>query len=397
MIKAETRKDTILSIFFIILSIVLFMLPTGFENKMAQNAVRCKGKIISVDNSEVQTIGLVKTGDQDVTLKLMDGPFKDQVLSASNPLLGQMDKDKIYKKGDTALVVLTLNEQGKIIFVNPQDHYRLGLEIFLLSLFAVLLIAYGGFTGLKALLSFLLTALVLWKVLVPLLLKGWDPILISLVVMASLSASIIFLVAGINRKGFTAFVGAFSGVLTSCAMAIYFTKVFHVHGAVMPFAETLLYSGFGHLNLTKIYIAAVFIACAGAVMDLAMDVAASMHEVVCTDPSITRWQAIKSGINVGRAVVGTMTTTLLLAYSGGFITLMMAFMAQGVPWVNTSNFIYVSAEILKTIVGSFGLVTVAPFTALVGGFLLVNSPEKADDRTEGMDGRAEPEPGPAVQ
>ena len=376
MIKTKTRRDTILSVFFLLLSIVLFMLPTGFENKMAQNAVRCKGKIISVDDSDVQTTGIVKTGDQNVTLKLIDGSFKGQVLSGGNPLLGQMDKDKIYKKGDTALVVLTLNEHGKIIFVNPQDHYRLGLEIFLLSLFAVLLIAYGGFTGLKALLSFILTALVLWKILVPLLLKGWDPILTSLAIMASLSGSIIFLVAGINRKGFTAFVGTFSGVLTSCAMAIYFTSAFHVHGAVMPFAETLLYSGFGHLNLTKIYIAAVFIACSGAVMDLAMDVAASMHEVVCTDPGITRWQAVKSGINVGRAVVGTMTTTLLLAYSGGFITLMMAFMAQGVPWANTSNFIYVSAEILKTLVGSFGLVTVAPFTAIVGGFLLVNSPEK---------------------
>ncbi|NWH05383.1 YibE/F family protein [Desulfobacter latus] len=380
MKKIKAGKDTILCIFFILFCIVLVMLPTGFEDKMAQNAVRCKGKIISVDNSEIQTIGIIQTGDQNVTLKLMDGPFKGKVLSAGNPLLGQMDKDKIYKAGDTALVVLTLNEQGEIIFVNPQDHYRLGLEIYLLGLFAVLLIAYGGFTGLKALLSFLLTALVLWKILVPLLLKGWDPILISLVIMASLSAGIIFLVAGINRKGFTAFLGAFLGVLTSCAMAIYFTKVFHVHGAVMPFAETLLYSGFGHLDLTKIYIAAVFIACAGAVMDLAMDVAASMHEVVCTDSSITRWQAVKSGINVGRAVVGTMTTTLLLAYSGGFITLMMAFMAQGVPWVNTSNFIYVSAEILKTLIGSFGLVTVAPFTALVGGFVLVKSPETALQR-----------------
>lgn len=377
MIKIKTSKDTILCVFFMLLSIVLFILPTGFEDKMVKNAVRCKGKIISVDNSDVQTIGMIKTGDQHVTLKLMDGPFAGQVLSGGNPLLGQMDKDKIYKKGDTALVVLTLNQHGEIIFVNPQDHYRLGLELFLLALFAVLLIAYGGFTGLKALLSFILTAQVLWKILVPLLLKGWDPIFVSLMIMASLSASIIFLVAGMNRKGLTAFVGAFSGVLTSCAMAIYFTRVFHVHGAVMPFAETMLYSGFGHLDLTKIYIAAVFIACSGAVMDLAMDVAASMHEVVCTDPGITRWQAVKSGINVGRAVVGTMTTTLLLAYSGGFITLMMAFMAQGIPWANTANFIYVSAEILKTLVGSFGLVTVAPFTALVGGFLQVKSPGKA--------------------
>jgi len=89
------------------------------------------------------------------------------------------------------------------------------------------------------------------------------------------------------------------------------------------------------------------------------------------NPDIGHMQALASGIRVGRAVVGTMTTTLLLAYSGGFITLLMAFMAQGVPLMNTYNFVYVSAEILKTLVGSFGLVTVAPFTALAGAFIFV--------------------------
>jgi uncharacterized membrane protein len=156
-------------------------------------------------------------------------------------------------------------------------------------------------------------------------------------------------------------------------MAAVFTKQFHLHGAVLPFAETLLYSGFAHLDLTKIYVAAVFLACSGAVMDLAMDVAASMHEVVVRHPGISRKEAFSSGITVGRAVVGTMTTTLLLAYSGSFLTLLMAFMAQGVPLANTFNLIYVAAEVLKTLVGSFGLVTVAPFTALMGSLLL---PEK---------------------
>ncbi|MCI7791465.1 MAG: YibE/F family protein, partial [Lachnospiraceae bacterium] len=68
---------------------------------------------------------------------------------------------------------------------------------------------------------------------------------------------------------------------------------------------------------------------------------------------------------------GTMTTTLLLAYSGGYLALLMVFMAQGTPIYNILNYKYVSAEILHTIVGSFGLVAVAPFTALMSGILLV--------------------------
>jgi uncharacterized membrane protein len=181
----------------------------------------------------------------------------------------------------------------------------------------------------------------------------------------------VMLVVGFTRKGLTAFLGSFLGVLTSCGMAVYFTEAFHFHGAVLPFAETLLYAGFGHLNLTEIYMAAVFLAASGAVMDLGMDVAASMDEVVGNNPNIKTLQLIGSGLRVGRAVVGTMTTTLLLAYSGGYITLLMAFMAQGVPLVNLFNLIYVAAEVLKTIFGSFGLVMVAPFTALIGGFVLL--------------------------
>jgi uncharacterized membrane protein len=94
-----------------------------------------------------------------------------------------------------------------------------------------------------------------------------------------------------------------------------------------------------------------------------------MYEVVRRKPDIAFKDALQSGMHVGRAVLGTMTTTLLLAYSGGYITLLMVFMAQGVPLANLFNLNYVAAEVLHTLVGSFGLVTVAPFTALTGAFI----------------------------
>ncbi|CCO24722.1 YibE/F family protein [Maridesulfovibrio hydrothermalis] len=365
------NREFILVAIFALLTTVLYFIPTDFDNRIADNAVRCRAEVVGVDDSEVQQFGMVKTGPQYVTLEVLEGEFAGQVLRGTNELLGQMDKDKIFKRGDEVLTVLSLDADGNVLFVNPQDHYRIGLEVAMLALFAFLLLAFGGWTGAKALFSFMFTALVLWKVLIPGLLKGADPVWLTLGVVTGLCAVIIFMVAGLNRKGVVAFLGSFLGVFTSCMLAIYFTGELHLHGAVMPFAETLLYSGFGHLDLTKIYVAAVFLACSGAVMDLAMDVAASMDEVVMANPDISTMEALASGIRVGRAVVGTMTTTLLLAYSGGFITLMMAFMAQGVPLINTFNFVYVSAEVLKTLVGSFGLVTVAPFTAIAGAFVFI--------------------------
>ncbi|MGE4193767.1 MAG: YibE/F family protein [Pseudodesulfovibrio sp.] len=367
----KKSRDWLLVAVFTVLAAALYFLPTGFEDKGDKDAIRCTAEVLSVDDDNILHLGLIRSGEQGLTVRILDGPFAGREFDAHNQLLGQLDRDKLFRPGDTAYVVLTLDERGEVAYVNPQDHYRLGLELLLLGLFAALLLLFGGMTGLKALLSFAFTGMVLWKVLVPQMLLGADPVRLALAVVALLSAVIIFLVAGLTRTGLTAFLGAFLGVVASCGLAVYFTGRFHVHGAVMPFAETLLYAGYNHLDLTRIYMAGVFLASSGAVMDLAMDVAAAMSEVVDKKPSISRVEAVWSGVRVGRAVVGTMTTTLLLAYSGGYVTLLMAFMAQGIPLDTTFNFIYVAAEVLKTLVGSFGLVTVAPFTALAGGVLLV--------------------------
>jgi uncharacterized membrane protein len=104
-------------------------------------------------------------------------------------------------------------------------------------------------------------------------------------------------------------------------------------------------------------------------MDLGMDIAAGVEEVHRHSPSLGFRELAASGVRIGRAVVGTMTTTLLLAYSGGYLTLLMVFAAQGTPPAVFLNSTLVSAEMVKTFVGSFGLVLVAPFTALAGAWI----------------------------
>lgn len=367
--KMNHKRDMLLALAFLALSALLLLLPTGFGDRDQGPSERVRGEVVAVDSSQVRQFGMVKAGFQTVELRLLNGSHAGEMVEAHNELLGKMDMDKLFQVGDTALVVLSLGEGGEIERAVAQDHYRLGLELLLLGLFALLLIAFGGWTGLKALLSFVFAAVAIWKLLIPALLLGLDPVLVTLGIAGLLTSVIILLVAGLTRLGLTACLGAFLGILASCGLALVFTAQFKVHGAVMPFSETLLYSGFGHLDLTRIFVAAVFLAASGAVMDLAMDVAASQNELVLKRPDLSRAEILASGLSVGRAVVGTMTTTLLFAYSGGYITLLMAFMAQGIPLENVFNLVFVSAEVLKTLVGSFGLVTVAPFTALAGALV----------------------------
>ena len=373
----STRRDVLLCLLFAVLTAALWRLPTGFEERGDQTALRARAHVIEVDDTLVQQYGMIRLGAQAVTMKIAEGPFTGRVVTGENLLTGKLELDKIFAPGDDALAVITRNELGEIGRVNPQDHYRLDTELWLLCLFAALLLAFGGFTGAKALLSFLFTALAIWKLLIPAMLRGHDPIYATLGLVTVITAAIIFLVGGMNRKGMVAFLGAMLGVAATCALALVFAPEFKLHGAIRPFSESLLYTGFAHLDLSRIFLAGIFLASAGAVMDLSMDVAAAQDEVVRAKPDIGFAGALRAGFAVGRAVTGTMTTTLLLAYSASYMTLLMVFMAQGVPMANLFNMSYVAAEVFNTLVGSFGLITVAPFTALAGAFLFTRGRQGA--------------------
>lgn len=149
-----------------------------------------------------------------------------------------------------------------------------------------------------SLISFVFTALAIWKILLPLLLKGISPIPVSFGVTAIATTIIVLLITGFNKKGWVALSGAITGVGITTVLALLFGGLFKIPGTVQEFSETLLFAGFMNLRLSDIFISCIFISSAGAVMDVAMDIA---------------------------------------------------------------------AEILHTLVGSFGLVMVAPVTAIIGG------------------------------
>ena len=349
---------------------ILIAVPTGYEDALIyQGTERAVGKVTATDNSAIKTSGLVQSGEQSCTLEIEDGIFKGRILEGVNFLSGSLEKDKIYKTGDRAL--LTISYDGdEVKSVVMSDHYRLDKEILLLMIFAVFLILFAGKNGFQAILSFVITVLMIWKVLVPCYLKGYSPVWVGIAIVTVITAITIFFVYGPDKRTIAATSGSLLGILTTCILGICFTDLFQIHGAIMSNAESLLYSGYQDLDLTAIFMSSIFIGASGAMMDLAVDITSAIWEVIQKKPEIDWKEAMKSGIHVGQAAMGTMTTTLLLAYSGGYIALLMVFMAQGMPVDHILNYKYVAAEVLETVVGSFGLVTVAPFTAFTAGVLL---------------------------
>ena len=356
----------------------LAILPTGYQ-EIYREAEQCVAKVIQTDESKIIDTGLVRSGEQRCQLEIVSGKFKGRTAEGVNMLNGSLEQDKLFREGDRAQVVVSYNAD-EILMVTMIDHDRIPMELVMGAIFILFLILFAGRTGVRAVLSFFLTVLAIWKLLVPLYLKGYNPIWTGLVFTLLLSVLIIALVYGFDRRCISAVSGTFLGILVTCLLGSLFTDLFQIHGAVMSSSESLLYAGYQDLNLTRIFMASIFIGASGALMDLSVDITSAVHEVVEKRPDIGWKEAVRSGMNVGRSAMGTMTTTLLLAYSGGYIALLMVFMALGTPLVNILNYKHVAAEMVHTVIGSFGLVTVAPFTALCASVLLS---QKKKDLEEG--------------
>ncbi|MBE6975996.1 MAG: YibE/F family protein [Ruminococcaceae bacterium] len=372
---------------------ILLAIPTGYEDALAyKDTQRAVALVTAVDNSKVYASGLIHYGEQTCTLRIKDGVFKNCEIEGVNFLTGSLAVDKIYQTGDEAFIRISCRPESEAVDFSGQlvngyaiascvmtDHYRLDKEVILLVAFFLLLIIVAGKNGLQAIFSFVITVLTVWKLLIPAYLNGYSPVWIGIGITVLLTGVIVFFVYGFDKRTVVASLGSLLGILTTCILGILFTDIFQIHGAVMPDSESLLYSGYQHLDLTAIFMSSIFIGASGAMMDLSVDITSAVREVVDKKPEMDWREAARSGMNVGRAAMGTMTTTLLLAYSGGYITSLMVYMAQGTPVDHILNYKYVASEIIDTVIGSFGLVTVAPFTALVAGLMLTKRARKKEE------------------
>ena len=175
MVRDRLKKSSV-SIIAILLILILIVLPTGYEDAAIYKGTdRVRAKVLSTDESSVINNGLIQSGEQYCKVKILGGKFKGEETKAVNMLSGSLEADKIFQEGDIAQVVISYSN-GEILSVMMSDHYRLDKELLLAGIFVLLLIGFAGRTGLRAVYSFMITILAIWKILTPAYLKGANPI-----------------------------------------------------------------------------------------------------------------------------------------------------------------------------------------------------------------------------
>ena len=363
--KKTTRKSLILCLVMLVFCGLLCLLPDTHLN-ITSSFPREKVRIDSVDNSMLDAVGITYNGVQPCQVTILSGEHKGETYSSYNYLNSALDKDKLFAPGETAWAMLQEGTNG--LTITLIDHYRTTIELSTVGVLALALILFGGVIGCGAMVSLVASAVIVWKLLIPLLLEGLNPMIAAFVTVIVLTIIIDLLVAGFTKRCLVAILGSLAGTLMTCFSAILLTHLLKLDGGDLPYVVPLLAQSSMGVDTRSLYIGMVFLANSGALMDLSMDVSVSMEELHLHRPDLSRTALMKSGLKVGRSVLGTMTTTLMLAYSGNYLSMLMYFVGQGTPLGDIINLKYVSSQLLNTLVGSFGLVVAAPLTALIAGF-----------------------------
>lgn len=328
-----------------------------------------KGKILDIpydDTSEVRDIPIESDiRYQHLKILLLNGPFKGKIYTLRNTI-DQINPYKlIFKKGEKILLY-QYEKDGKLTGLKIFERSKENSLAFLVGIFILSMLIIGGMKGFKSFITLLLTVVIIIFFLIPLLLKGYSPIPITILAVGVITFLTIFIVSGINRKSFAGILGTILGTFFAGILAMSVSNFAGLVGLGSEDMQALVYSSNGNfLNYRGILFSGVIIGALGAVMDVAMSIASSMWEIETLDPNISNTQLIKSGMNIGKDIMGAMSNTLILAYVGSSLSLIMVFISYKLSFYEIINLDLVATEIIRSIAGSIGLVFSIPFTVFV--------------------------------
>ncbi|MDY0235661.1 MAG: YibE/F family protein [Gudongella sp.] len=307
---------------------------------------------------------------QDVTLKIDTGERKGTEVTIQNVLTGQVNYDIIVEKGQKVSLMVEEYEDGSYK-AYIEDYYRINSLIYIIIAFILLVIVIGKWKGIKSLISLAVTIGTILFIMLPLILKGWDPIFVSVATAVFVTVVTIFLVGGVNEKTISAIIGTSFGVISAGIIAFVFSNTAILTGLSAEEASMLLYIPQAiEFNFRHLLFAGIIMGALGAAMDVGISISSSIYEINKANPELSKSRLFKSGMNVGRDVMGTMVNTLILAYVGTSIPMLLVFMAYNTDLKKVFNLDIIATEVVRSLSGSIGLILTIPITALIASNLI---------------------------
>ena len=306
-------------------------------------------------------------GEQLMTVEVKTGQYAGKTLLVSNfvgPLYGVP-----LRAGDSAALIVNTYASGDVR-ATVYEYDRIPALAGLVLLFVLATVLVGGKTGLKSLVGLAITVLCLFRVLIPLLLRGAPTLPTVFLGCVYISAVSFTILGGLHRKTVCAMLGTVAGAALAMLFGLGAQALARISGLRMSDVEPLLQlrqSGVP-IGLRDLLVGGLVISALGAVMDVAMSISSALEEVHAANPGYGAKELFRSGMNIGRDMVGTMTNTLILAFLGSGFALIIYLCSLGLSRYQLLPSSYMAIELISGLASSIGMILAIPLTALISAF-----------------------------
>lgn len=391
-LKKSTKKQMAELLLIVIIFVAMLAMIFGFAKqeysyKMYDTSTLhyVRGTVSEVTDQNITYSGAdgeYITGIQQIKVKINEGELKGETVDIKNYITVQ--HNVVVNEGRRVIVCADTPQNAEPYFT-LYNYDRSSTVWILAVVFILLVVIIGERKGLMSSigLGFTMCAVICW--LLPTLYNGGNGILVSIATVVLSTAVSCFCISGLAKKTLLNIISTAAGTLSAGLIYKLFSFVLVLSGASMDESEALsLISQATGLKLSGVLFAGVMISALGAVMDVAVSIGASLSEIRELNPDISSKELFKSGMNIGRDMIGTMTNTLILAFTGGSIAMLILLVSYGVQYNQLISSNYIALEVAKGLAGSAAVVLTVPISALVCafGYNMVKTKNKVDFKEE---------------
>jgi uncharacterized membrane protein len=334
-------------------------------------------KYTDESSAEAKVIGLVPNSDGNnkisnkVKVEITTGKHKGQILEVDN-LIGEATTDKNQiedynvEKGNEVILDFEEDSNGNIKDASISDFVRYKNLAIIVVIFIMLQIIIGGKKGIMSLITLALTIIFVTKIIIPLILSGNGFVIPTIIICILILVINFLLVSGFSKKTLGAILGTSLGMVISGILFYISGHILRVTGMGYTDIQDLTVAMMGKsIDFRGIFFACVMLGSLGALMDIGITISSTMYEMKTNNPNISEKELIKSGMNVGKDIMGTMSNTLILAYLGGAMILLLVYASDNMSFIDIVNQDVVASEILKALIGGIGIILTIPITVLI--------------------------------
>lgn len=329
-----------------------------FDNE-GRNFVKAKVAEIIEDN---ETESGIYVGNQAVMISILSGEFKGKLLEATS------SSSYLYgthcEVGEKVIAIVSESNGTFVASVYSVD--RAAMIYLIIGIFVLTIIVIGGKKGLASVISLGFTIICILFLFLPFIYRGVSPVFAAVLVTLITTCVTMYLIGGWSIKTLASSSGTVIGVIIAGVFAWLFSKMTQITGYNVNEIENLIYVGEKtSIQIGELMFSGILIAALGAVMDVAMSIASTILEINEKNQTLTRKELFQSGMNVGKDMMGTMSNTLILAFTGGSINTLVFIYAYNYQYNQIINLHSIAVEIIQGIASSMGVILTVPCVSLI--------------------------------